>query len=101
MTTSIGRRTAIPSRRCPWSPTVRSSSRSLGGPLFWQADSSYVDFYRPERDTGDKRLDLQPRVALPTPVGTLPRSAAVGGGAGRTLYLTDNFEGESNNGGEL
>jgi len=68
----------------------------LGGPFFWQADSSYVDFYRPNATRG-QRLDLQPRVALPLrwdPYLNLQPSVA----ARETLYLTDTFEGESNNG---
>jgi LPS-assembly protein len=68
----------------------------LEGPFFWQADSSYVDFYRPNGTRG-QRLDLQPRVALPLrlePYLDLQPSVAVR----ETLYLTDNFEGESNNG---
>jgi LPS-assembly protein len=68
----------------------------LGGPFFWQADSSYVDFYRPNGTRG-QRLDLQPRVALPLrwdPYLDLQPSV----GVRETLYLTENFEGESNNG---
>ncbi|HVO84745.1 MAG TPA: LPS assembly protein LptD [Syntrophobacteria bacterium] len=68
----------------------------LGGPFFWQADGSYVDFYRPNATRG-QRLDLQPRVALPLrwdPYLNLQPSV----GARETLYLTNNFEGESNNG---
>jgi LPS-assembly protein len=68
----------------------------LGGPFFWQADSSYVDFYRPNGTRG-QRLDLQPRVALPLrwdPYLDLQPSV----GVRETLYLTDDFEGESNNG---
>ena len=68
----------------------------LGGPFFWQADSSYVNFYRPNATRGH-RLDLQPRVALPLrwdPYLNLQPSVAVR----ETLYLTDTFEGESNNG---
>jgi LPS-assembly protein len=68
----------------------------LGGPFFWQADSSYVDFYRPNGTRG-QRLDLQPRVALPlrwAPYVDLQPSVAVR----ETLYLADEFEGESNNG---
>jgi LPS-assembly protein len=68
----------------------------LEGPFFWQADSFYVDFYRPNGTRG-QRLDLQPRVALPlrwAPYLDLQPSVAVR----ETLYLTDNFEGESNNG---
>ena len=68
----------------------------LGGPFFWQADSSYVDFYRPNGTRG-QRLDLQPRVALPlrwAPYLDLQPSV----GVRETLYLTDEFEGDSNNG---
>jgi LPS-assembly protein len=68
----------------------------LGGPFFWQADSSYVDFYRPNATRG-QRLDLQPRVALPLrwdPYLDLQPSVA----ARETLYLNDTFEGENNNG---
>jgi LPS-assembly protein len=68
----------------------------LGGPFFWQADSSYVDFYRPNGTRG-QRLDLQPRVALPIrwdPYLDVQPSVAMR----ETLYLTYNFEGDSNNG---
>jgi LPS-assembly protein len=68
----------------------------LGGPFFWQADSSYVDFYRPNGTRG-QRVDLQPRVALPLrwdPYLDVQPSVAMR----ETLYLTDTFEGESNNG---
>lgn len=68
----------------------------LGGPLYWQADSAYVDYYRPN-DTRGHRLDLQPRVALPLrwdPYVDLEPSVAVR----ETLYLVDKFEGESDNG---
>jgi LPS-assembly protein len=68
----------------------------LGGPFLWQADSSYVDFYRPNGTRG-QRLDLQPRVALPLrwdPYLDVQPSVAMR----ETLYLADKFEGESNNG---
>jgi len=68
----------------------------LGGPFFWQADSSYVDFYRPDGTRG-QRLDLQPRVALPlrwAPYLDLQPSV----GARETLYLTNNGGGDGDSG---
>ncbi|MFP3869820.1 MAG: LPS-assembly protein LptD [Syntrophobacteria bacterium] len=62
----------------------------LGGPLFYQADASYGNYWRREGTHGH-RLDLHPRLAWPLRLGPyLELEPSIGGR--ETVYMTEDFD---------
>ncbi len=67
--------------------TLTSLEQPLGKtPLFWNLDSTYVNFWRETGDRG-QRIDLHPRVKYPFLLGPLEITPSAG--VRETFYLTD------------
>jgi LPS-assembly protein len=66
-----------------------SRQRFFGGPFFYQADASYVDYWRPEGTRGH-RLDLQPRLDLPLRWGQVDVDPSAG--VRETAYLIEDYD---------
>jgi LPS-assembly protein len=81
-------------QQLPLATYSASRQRLLRGPFFWQADATYVNYWRDEGTRGH-RLDLNPHVSLPLRRGGyLELEPFVG--VLETAYLIENYDEASN-----
>ena len=81
-------------QQLPLATYSASRQRLLGGPFFWNANATYVDYWRDEGTRGH-RLDLNPQVSLPLRRGGyLELEPFVG--ILETAYLIDHYDEPAN-----